>query len=171
MLFSRACEYGLRAALYLSAQPSPAPIQVKHVAKELGIPNAFLSKVVRDLAKARLLHTRVGPGGGVRLAKPAAKITLYDVVKAIDGVELFSECILGIPGCSDRERVCPLHEQWGQMREQIRQLMKEKTLADFGAELAKTDDFRESLRSMAQVGDAVNLPAEAGVAVTGETGR
>ena len=68
-----------------------------------------------------------GPKGGVALAKPAAEISLLDVVQAIDGESLFTDCVLGLNNCSD-DQPCPLHNQWTGIRQNIQELFESTSL-------------------------------------------
>jgi len=127
MLFSKACEYGIRAMLYLATQKNDQPVRVREIAKTLKIPIPFLSKIVHALSRNHLIHSQKGPGGGVTLAQPASEITLLQVVEIIDGLDLFRACALGIPHCSD-DFPCPLHEQWGNLRHEIHDMLTNRTL-------------------------------------------
>lgn len=135
MLFSKACEYGIRAMIYLGLQDSDQPIQVKQIAAALNIPLPFLSKIVHTLSRHNLIRSHKGPGGGVALARSSAGITLLQVVEIIDGLDLFHTCALGIPRCSDDDP-CPLHDQWGKLRTDIRTMLADRTLAEV------TDQFK-----------------------------
>jgi Rrf2 family protein len=127
MLFSKACEYGIRAMLYLATQENDNPVRVREIAQALRIPLPFLSKIVHTLSRNDLIHSQKGPGGGVTLAKPPSKITMLQVVEVIDGLELFHACALGIPYCSD-DFPCPLHEKWGALRSEIHDMLAKRTL-------------------------------------------
>jgi DNA-binding IscR family transcriptional regulator len=97
-----------------------------------------------------ILQATRGPGGGYRLKHPAASITLYDVLVAIDGSEVFNTCPLGVetkcppgvggstacaackaghPSCGI-ESVCPIHETWKVMRRLIIEKFENCTLHD-----------------------------------------
>jgi Rrf2 family protein len=129
MILSKACEYGLRAMLYLAAHDPDGYEPIGTISDELGISFQFLTKTLQQLNDAGLVTTKRGPGGGVSLTRSPDAITLYDVVAAIDGTDLFEECILGLPGCGDAEP-CPLHEQWTEGRSRIESRFQETTLAD-----------------------------------------
>ena len=81
-----------------------------------------------------------GPKGGVALASSADDITLLDVVKAIDGLSFFHDCLLGLGDCEDG-RPCPLHQEWGELREKIKVIFEETSLAEM-AEKVKNNGFR-----------------------------
>ena len=127
MLFSKACEYGIRALLYLASQEDGQPVRVREIAEALKIPVPFLSKIVHSLSRNHLIHSQKGPGGGVTLAKPPSDITMLQVVEVIDGLDLFQACALGIPHCSD-DFPCPLHEKWGTLRSEIHDMLANRTL-------------------------------------------
>lgn len=127
MLFSKACEYGIRAMLYLASQEGEQPVRVREIAQTLKIPIPFLSKIVHSLSRNHLIHSQKGPGGGVTLAKPPSDVTMLQVVEVIDGLELFQACALGIPHCSD-DFPCPLHEKWGGLRSEIHDMLANRTL-------------------------------------------
>lgn len=127
MLFSKACEYGIRAMLFLASQENDKPVRVREIAETLKIPIPFLSKIVHSLSRNQLIHSQKGPGGGVTLAKAPSEITLLQVVEVIDGLNLFQACALGIPHCSD-DFPCPLHEQWRTLRTEIQEMLTHRTL-------------------------------------------
>ena len=137
MLLSKSCEYGLRAMLYLSAQtesdrPTSPPhsyVSLQTVSDDLGIGLSYLTKVCQQLNDADLLTSKRGRGGGVALTRSSDAISLYDIVVAIDGDDLFKECVLGLPGCGDAEP-CPLHDHWTEERERMRATFQNTTLAE-----------------------------------------
>ncbi|MCB2185712.1 MAG: Rrf2 family transcriptional regulator [Deltaproteobacteria bacterium] len=69
------------------------------VALQLGVSEAHLAKVMRRLGRAGLVSSRRGPGGGFKLARPAATIRLMDVYKAVEGGWTSPGCLLGQPAC------------------------------------------------------------------------
>ena len=109
---------------------------VGEMSKELGISFHFLTKILQKLARAGIVQSTRGAKGGISLAKPAAKITLLDIVRSIEGASLFEDCILGLAGCGER-KPCPLHRQWGQERARIEALFRRTTLARLARETAR----------------------------------
>ena len=138
MLLSRACEYGLRAALYLAATADSAYVPIRTVSDALGIPYPFLAKIVQTLGQHGVLASSRGPNGGIALARPAAQIPLREIVVAIDGEGVFTECVLGLPGCGE-QKPCPLHERWGPTRAQLDQMFDDVTLEDLAARIRSTE--------------------------------
>lgn len=136
MLFSKACEYGIRAMLFLATKEDNQPVRVREIAESLKIPIPFLSKIVHSLSRNHLIHSQKGPGGGVTLAKSPSDVTLLQVVEVIDGLDLFRACALGIPHCSD-DFPCPLHEKWGSLRSEIHDMLANRTLDEITDQLHK----------------------------------
>ncbi len=130
----------MRATLHLATLKSDGYVSIRAISEELDISFHFLTKIFQKLTQAGILASFRGPNGGVALARPATRITLLDIVIAIDGPELFTECVLGLPGCGDR-KPCPLHDKWAQERARLREMFGATTVAD-----AADDVDRLSLR-------------------------
>jgi Rrf2 family protein len=140
MLLSRGCEYGLRATLYLVSLKADGFVPIRRLSDQLDIEFHFLTKLFQQLTEAGLVHSQRGPKGGVALARSADRVTPMDVVLAIDGPDLFKECVLGLPGCGE-QRPCPLHETWALERERLRMMFLHTSLMKMAEEM-KTEGFR-----------------------------
>lgn len=115
-MLSKSCEYGIRAILYLSMNSSREnKIGIKLIAEELSIPAAFLNKVLQRLVKKNLVYSAKGKTGGFFTDESIRKYTLFDIVKAIDGVKAFDCCSLGLRVCSSKNP-CVLHENFQRNR-------------------------------------------------------
>lgn len=125
MLLSKSCVYGLRASLFLASNQDGDYVSIREMSDKLNISFHFLTKILQQLSAAGLMESYKGPNGGVRLTKSGSKVNLFEIVAAIDGVELFTECALGLPGCGTA-KPCPLHDKWAEARDGIR-IMLEKT--------------------------------------------
>jgi Rrf2 family transcriptional regulator, iron-sulfur cluster assembly transcription factor len=136
MLFSKSCEYAIRAAVLVASREAKETrkyIPVRELAAELSISFHFLTKIFQSLTEARVMQSFRGPSGGVGLARPAGHIRLIDIVSAIDGTDKLMGCVLGLPGCTE-SRPCPLHSQWGVRRDHIREMLEQTTLFDLSHE-------------------------------------
>ncbi|MEW6701912.1 MAG: Rrf2 family transcriptional regulator [Bacteroidota bacterium] len=129
VFFSKACELGLQAVLFLSAKENRI-YNADEVSKELKVPKEFVSKVLQILTISGIVGSKKGKKGGFFLAKKPAKIKLIDIVEAIDGLDVFKSCVLGFPGCSS-ETPCPVHNKWGKLRDQVFKMLSEETLEQF----------------------------------------
>jgi len=127
VIFSKKCELGLQAVLYLSVKKQNVIVSAVEVSQELKVPKEFVSKVLQILTDSGIVGSKKGKNGGFYLAKRPANIKLIDIVAAIDGLELFNTCVLGFPGCSIAEP-CPVHDKWGKLREEAYKMLSEETL-------------------------------------------
>lgn len=127
-ILSKSCVYGLRAVLYVSSFSEERKfVPIREIAEKLGLSFHFLTKILQQLTEAKLMDSYRGPNGGVRLTRDPAKLTLLDVVKAIDGDDLFKTCVLGLTECSEK-RPCPMHGIWGRRRAELMQSLGEMSL-------------------------------------------
>jgi Rrf2 family protein len=77
-----------------------------------------------------------GPKGGVALAKPASEISLIEIITALEGIDFFEGCILALPNCGD-EAPCPLHDYWGIMRDELKDMFEQTSLDELGEKIKK----------------------------------
>ncbi|HXX00642.1 MAG TPA: Rrf2 family transcriptional regulator [Candidatus Acidoferrales bacterium] len=141
MIYSKPCEYAVRALVFLTRFPDRRAVQGAEIAEGEGVPAPILGKVLQELVRKGLLESRRGPGGGFRLARDPQLITLRDVVAAIDGLDQFAECAVGLEHCSD-ESLCPLHETWKALRTHVMNYLQDTTLADMAAAVARKSNVR-----------------------------
>lgn len=127
MIYSRSCEYALRALTHLAMLDDQRMATVKDISEREELPKQFLAKLLQTMARAGIVASVKGPGGGFALARPMDDITLYDVVNCIDGNVDFDSCAVGLRECSDTAP-CPLHDQWKVLRESIRAYLMRNTL-------------------------------------------
>ena len=144
MLLSRGCEYGLRAVLYLTSLNADGFVPIRTLSDELDIEFHFLTKQFQQLSEAGLIHSQRGPKGGIALAQAPDRITLLDIVLAIDGEDLFRECVLGLPGCGER-KPCPLHGSWATERERLRMMFMATSLSEMAKQI-ETEGYRLKFR-------------------------
>jgi Rrf2 family protein len=137
MMFSTKAEYGIRVMVELARQPGDEPIPLAEIAERGGLPLAYLEHLVARLRKADLVTSRRGSRGGYLLARPAAEITMAEVVEALEGsiapIECISEAADGSIVCAreaDLDHVCPTKLLWTRVRFSIVSTLRETTLAD-----------------------------------------
>ncbi len=127
MLFSTATGYSLRA---LAALPEDGSYCLaKDLASSLGLPGPYLAKILQGLVQADILESVRGPKGGFRLTRPAHRITVGEVVAAMEGPNAMEGCIMGFPTCGG-DHPCPLHDAWGAVKAQVASSMTEATIRD-----------------------------------------
>lgn len=141
MILSKSCEYGLRAVVYISVNSNDnKKAGIKEITKSLKIPAPFLAKILQNLVKNKILGSTKGPNGGFYLSKSAGKISIMDVVAAIDGVDAFNKCVMGFKRCSN-EHPCPIHFSVKDFRNQMREELETKTLQQIIVEVNEKKVF------------------------------
>ncbi len=145
LIFSRQCEYALQAVLYMSAQPKTKFTNINEISGRLDIPMPFLAKTLQLLVQNGILSSQKGPKGGFRLEKSPDEVALFHVVDAIDGTDFLTSCVLGFPECSSKNP-CPMHPEWGQVRDRVYQVLASKTVADFSREISASKQLRSKFK-------------------------
>lgn len=140
MILSKTCDYAMRAAFYIAAQNHNKFVPIREMSEELDISFHFLTKILQILNQKNIVVSFKGPNGGVALACPAKDISLTEIVEAIDGASVFYACLLGLDECGD-ENPCPMHFQWGPIRDQIKEIFDHTSLKDIFEKL-NTNEFR-----------------------------
>lgn len=128
-MFSQTSEYAIRAMIEISTRPDGELVLASDLGDALGIPAHYLSKILQQLVRARVLKSTRGRNGGFGLARPAANIKLRDIVAPFEDLKKYEECILGQPVCNEAG-ACPLHDFWKDVRERYVDELKTKSLHD-----------------------------------------
>ncbi len=129
MLFSRSVKYGMKSLPYMEVAPEGDYKTAKEVAEKTDAPPDFLGKIFQKLAKDGLLQSRRGRGGGFCLSRPGDEISLLEVVKKIDGEDMFDRCLFDLKKCGSGGK-CPIHEDWRPIRDNIVEMLEETTVSD-----------------------------------------
>lgn len=128
-LFSKACEYGIRAVILISNKSlGDQRISMKDIAKEINSPEAFTAKILQQLVRAGVLSSIKGPNGGFYIERERIdQIKLSEVVAAIDGDSIYVGCGLGLSECSE-DFPCPLHYKFKKVRDDLRNMLEVTSL-------------------------------------------
>lgn len=132
MRISARAEYAVRAVLELAVRQGddPAtPVTAETVAVQQNIPHKFLEGILGDLRRAGLVTSRRGGGGGYTLARPPARITVADVIRAVDGpiVSVRGERPTDLTYTGSAAPLLPL---WIALRANVRRVLEGVTVAD-----------------------------------------
>ena len=146
-MFSTKAEYGIRVMAHLARQTNGAPgeahpISLGSIADAEGLPLAYLEHLVQRLRKSELVESRRGAHGGYTLARPAAEITMAEVVSALEGEIAPIECITadadGVLTCArEGAERCPTKLLWTRVQGSIVRTLNEMTLDDLVQPLRK----------------------------------
>ncbi len=85
MRVSAKADYAVRATIELAAAEADGPLNAEKISERQGIPRKFLETILLELKHAGIVTSRRGPDGGYALARPAAEISIADVIRAVDG--------------------------------------------------------------------------------------
>ncbi len=102
------------------------------VSRGVTIPKSFLAKIFQDLAKAGLLRSQRGAGGGFILARPPTKISILEVIEAIDGKIALQRCLGEGPDCEKRES-CALCGLFEEAQDRLKEVFRNTSLADLAS--------------------------------------
>ncbi len=145
MILSNTCKYGVRAVIYLALNENKhKKTGIKRIATDLDIPTPFLGKILQNLARHRILSSTKGPHGGFELGMKPEEIKLIDIVKIIDGKDIFNTCLINLKSCSTKEHEkspCPLHKKFSPIRDQIIKLFNDQTIAELAEDIEKSDSI------------------------------
>lgn len=129
MELTRKGEYAIRGIVYLAKQPQGKVVLVSEVADATGVSHTFLAKIFQSFAKLGLVNSFRGTGGGFLLGRPAARITLRQVVEAVEGPIIPNRCLTEEGSCS-RETACTVHPVWRKVQGEIAAILDSVTLED-----------------------------------------
>ena len=115
---TKRADYAIRAVLALARARDGELMSVRRVAEEQQIPVRFLPQVMTDLVRAGLADGVEGRAGGYRIARPAASISLLDIIEAIEGDSRRRSCVLRGGPCAVNG-VCDVHEAFMSAQEAL----------------------------------------------------
>lgn len=149
-MFSKACEYGIRAAIYIAMQSRHGErASLKAIASEIDSPVAFTSKILQQLVKHKIIVSVKGPVGGFEIDPGKLEtVKLSHIVSAIDGNQIYVGCGLGLKNCSEI-MPCPLHEKFKKIREELRHMLESTSLGELSDGLKTGDTFLKNLHLIA----------------------
>ncbi len=131
-MLSATCKYGIRAVIFIASKPDPQTnTGLKEITDQLRIPQPYLAKILQTLARKKILHSTKGPHGGFLLSVPADKLTLMDIIDAIDGRNFFDSCYVTGEKCNldkpDDGR-CILHNDLREEKVRLERFFSSKTV-------------------------------------------
>jgi len=133
-MLSSSCKYGIRAMIYIGNQPlGISKTGIKQISKDLDLPTPYLAKILQQLVRQKILDSTKGPHGGFSLLKDPGKITLLDIVRTIDGDDIFDNCIIHNKTCKSVDKhkdPCPVHDDYSKVRNNLIELFSSTTIKD-----------------------------------------
>ncbi len=131
MIFSKACEYGIKATVFIAQKSlNNERCNLTDISDEIDSPKAFTAKILQKLVKAGIVNSSKGKLGGFGInLKDSKKIKLIDVITAIDGNMIEKTCVLGLKKCSE-DHPCPVHNQFKFIKKDLLKMVHKTTLSD-----------------------------------------
>jgi Rrf2 family protein len=134
-MLSQTVEYALRAMVHLASK-APDPQTTEQIAAVTLVPRAYLSKVLQSLGRAGLVHSQRGLGGGITLTREPKKLTILDIVNAVEPLQRIKTCPLGLS--SHGVRLCPLHRRLDNALATVEKAFGGTTLAEVLADPSRS---------------------------------
>lgn len=129
MKLTWASEYAILGMLHLSRLPMGKSTLLSGISEKEDIPESFLRKIFGTLSKAGLLRSHRGPRGGFSLLRSPERISLRQIIEAVEGPIAFTECILG-PNICSRQGRCPIEVRCQEIHRKLVKILEETTVAD-----------------------------------------
>jgi len=129
MLYSKTAKYAVLALAEIARLGPRGAIPTKTVAEAASVPYPLLAKILLPLKQAGLVVALRGKNGGIQLARPADDIKILDVVVALDGPGMLSDCPLYLDACTC-ERECALHPIWKPARDAVVRFIENTSIRD-----------------------------------------
>lgn len=124
-------DYGIVLMCHLAARPYQR-FNAPDLAAEARLPLPMVSKILKRLAKSGLLESHRGAHGGYSLGRPAADISMLELIEALEGPIAMTECSDASPGLCHSEPFCPASRNWRRISRAITEALSGVTLAEMG---------------------------------------
>ena len=141
-MFSKTCEYGIRAAIFIASESyQNNRVGLRDIAEKIDSPEAFTAKILQILSKNNIIHSIKGVGGGFEIPKEnMSQIKLSQIVTALDGNRVFTGCGLGLKQCSE-DHPCPVHDKFKSIRNELAFMLENTNLEEFAIGIKSGDTF------------------------------
>lgn len=137
MILSKSCQYGVRALLYIAMESDKSEkTELIKIADALDIPKPYLAKIMQQLVKRGLARSTKGPNGGFYMTPKEKSKNLLNIIEAIDGLEYFTQCGLGMEEC-DSKHACPIHNEVVKIREKVMNTFGKYSVEKIGQKIKK----------------------------------
>ena len=133
MLLTQESLYALEGLAVLTERSPETVVPLAEIADARDLPASFLAKIFQKLARHGVVRAERGRGKGYALSRPAAEITVHEVLTAIEGPQALDRCFFWQGHCADTNP-CPLHYRFREMRPVFEEWLGSITLAAFVAE-------------------------------------
>lgn len=135
MMFSKSCEYAIKAVIHLCMETQAGGrLSINDIAVAIDSPEPFTAKILQTLSKHKIISSAKGPGGGFFVEQKKKPIYVMDIVHLMDGKDALNRCGLGLKECSE-EHPCPIHNEFKSYSCRLKKLLETKTIQQFATEI------------------------------------
>ncbi len=127
MELTRKGEYAIRGIIYLAGLRQGEVALISEIAMATGVPQTFLAKIMQSFAKIGLVNSFRGTGGGFVLGRSASRITLREVVEAVEGPIMPNRCLMDDSDC-ELNRACLVHPVWRTVQTKVVEILDGVTI-------------------------------------------
>lgn len=127
-MLSLTCKTAIKAVIYLGSK-TPEKAGMKEIAEAIDASEHTVGKILQTLARENVINSNKGPNGGFYISNRQLNQPILQIVKAIDGNDVFRRCGLGFSKCSSTHP-CPIHNEYKNVRDLFEKICKEKTISD-----------------------------------------
>ena len=142
---TKEADYGIMLLVAMADQPVGQVQTAREVAERCGLTLPMASKIMRSLARGSILVSHRGVSGGYSLDRPVNRLSVAEVIRAIEGPISMVQCGAE-PGACDHEEDCPTRPNWDRINEKVEQALEQIPIAEML--------FRETPSELIQVTDA-----------------
>ena len=132
---SKLADYAVVMLSYMAAREGEVYTTAR-LAERTAVPEPTAAKVLKLLARSALLESQRGSNGGYGLARPAADITVAEIIVAVDGPIALTACVEGSSEHCGVEQLCSMRGNWNRVNRAIRDALEDVTLADMAVPFA-----------------------------------
>ncbi|MGZ0015565.1 RrF2 family transcriptional regulator [Yeosuana sp. AK3] len=134
-MISNSSKYAIKAVLFLAINSSEEKkIMVKDIAEPINVPQAYIAKLLQELAKQKLISSTRGPKGGFFLSDLDKNRSVMDIVAVIEGERNLNACLLSLEKC-DKNNPCPVHSLINPSRSVLMKNLKLKTINELALDV------------------------------------
>jgi Rrf2 family iron-sulfur cluster assembly transcriptional regulator len=128
-MFSKTCEYAIRAVVYISSAPHGDKLSIDSICEQIQAPKHFTAKILQLLSHEGIVSSQKGIHGGFYIGKEQSELPLIKIVTAIDGTKVFDGCGLGLAHCSE-VNPCPMHGKFKSIRTDMKNMLQTTSVGE-----------------------------------------
>ncbi len=132
---TKLADYGIVLMTYFASNSDAPMHNARDLAAEVSLPLPVVSKILKLLARERLLISHRGTKGGYSLARKPERISVADIIRALEGPITVTECTDRVHGDCSLESLCPVRSNWHRINQAIRDALDKITLAEMSRPL------------------------------------